>query len=169
MDEIETEVIHEQRRTNEHHDQSEPEMVIHEERAAGFWIRFAAYIIDIVVIGSINAILLSPLLFVNDGYPIEVSLWTVNGIVSAIVYYVYFLLMTKFYQQTLGKMILGLKVIGESGESMTWGDLFFREIIGRIIHNVFFILKLLYLTVAFTNKKQGIHDMIANTKVVRIS
>lgn len=139
-----------------------------EEKPAGFWLRLVAYIIDVIIIGSINGILLSPLLFVNEGTPIEISFWTLNGIISIIVYYAYFLILTKTFQQTLGKMIVGIKVVGEENENLTWADLFFREVVGRIIHNVFFILKLLYLTIVFTNKKQGIHDMIANTRVVHI-
>lgn len=141
---------------------------IEEERLAGFWIRFAAYIIDAILISSISGIILSPLMLVNDGYPIEISAWTLNGIIATLIYYVYYLLMTKFFQQTLGKMIVGIKVISTANRPLTWQDAFFRETIGRIIHNAFFILKLLYLMVAFTNNKQGIHDMIGNTKVVYI-
>lgn len=140
-----------------------------EEEAAGFWPRFIAYVIDVIIIGSINSIILSPLLFVNDGLPIEISFWTLNGIIATVVYYVYFSVMTKYFQQTLGKMIIGLKVVSDTGKNLTWSDIFFREIVGRIIHNVFFILKLLYLTVAFSSKKQGIHDMIASTRVVHVS
>lgn len=141
---------------------------VEEERLAGFWIRFAAYIIDAILISCISGIILSPLMLVNDGYPIEVSAWTVNGIVATLIYYLYFFVMTKFFQQTLGKMIIGLKVVSTKDRPLTWQDVFFRETIGRIIHNAFMILKLLYVIVAFTKNKQGIHDMIGNTKVVYI-
>lgn len=137
-------------------------------RYAGFWMRFWAYMIDVIIVASINGILLSPLLFVNDGYPIEISFWTLNGILSAIVYYVYFLIMTKIFSQTLGKMILGLKVVGENDQPLQWSDLFFREVIGRFLHNVFLVLKLLYLVVAFSKDKQGIHDMLGNTRVIHV-
>lgn len=139
-----------------------------EERVAGFWIRFAAYIIDAILISSISGLVLSPLMLVNDGFPIEVSAWTVNGIIATLIYYIYFLVMTKLFQQTLGKMIIGIKVVSIDNRALTWQDVFFRETIGRIIYNAFWILKLLYLTVAFTKNKQGIHDMIGNTKVVYI-
>lgn len=139
-----------------------------EERVAGFWIRFVAYIIDAILISSISGLVLSPLMLVNDGFPIEVSAWTVNGIIATLIYYIYFLVMTKLFQQTLGKMIIGIKVVSIDNRALTWQDVFFRETIGRIIYNAFWILKLLYLTVAFTKNKQGIHDMIGNTKVVYI-
>mgnify|MGYP001274322047 CR=1 FL=1 len=135
---------------------------------AGFWMRFWAYIIDVIVVFSINGIVLSPLLFVNDGAPIEISYWTLNGILAGVIYYAYFLVMTKIFGQTIGKMILGLKVIRENDEPLTWLDLIFREVVGRFLHNVFMILKLLYLVVAFSNEKQGVHDMIGNTRVIHV-
>lgn len=140
-----------------------------EYKYAGFWMRFWAYLIDVIVVFSVNGILLSPLSFVNGGFPVEISFWTLNGILAGVVYYIYFLLMTKFFGQTIGKMILGLKVIRENSDPLTWTDLIFREVIGRFLHNVLAILKLLYLVVAFSNEKQGIHDMIGNTRVVHVS
>lgn len=147
----------------------EPSPQENEYRYAGFWMRYWAYLIDVIIIFSINGILLSPLLFINEGFPLEIGFWTVNGILAGIIYYVYFLLMTKFWGQTVGKMILGIKVISENEETpLLWSDLIFREVIGRFIQNVIFILKLLYLVIAFSPKKQGIHDMIGNTKVIHV-
>ncbi|WP_324777878.1 RDD family protein [Virgibacillus senegalensis] len=85
---------------------------------------------------------------------------------GSIVFYVYFLLMTKFFGQTLGKMLFGLRVIREDDGSLTWSDLLFREVVGRFIHRVLFLTPLLYVVVAFTNQKQGLHDMFASTRVV---
>ncbi len=135
---------------------------------AGFWMRFWAYILDLIIIFSINGIVLIPFSFINDGKPIDIGFWTVSGIISTIVYFLYFLCMTKFFQQTLGKMIFGLKVIKEDHSSLKWNDLFFREVIGRFIHNVFKIFVFLYLFVAFTQQKVGIHDMIGNTRVIHL-
>lgn len=135
---------------------------------AGFWMRYWAYLIDVVIVFSVNGILLSPLMFLNEGLPIDIGFWTLNGILSGVVYYIYFLLTTKFFQQTVGKMILGLKVIKENEDTLLWSDLLFREVIGRFIYNVIFILKLLYLVIAFSPEKKGIHDMIGNTRVVHV-
>ncbi|MFU0790527.1 RDD family protein [Virgibacillus proomii] len=135
-------------------------------RYAGFWMRFWAYIMDLIVVASINGILLTPFKFINDGEVIEMGFWTLTGIIASIMFYLYFLLMTKKFGQTLGKMIMGIKVIREDGEKLTWNDLLFREVIGRFIHRVFSFLAVLYIVVAFTKEKQGIHDMIGNTRVV---
>lgn len=139
-----------------------------EQKRAGFWLRFVAYIIDVIIISSINGIIISPILFMNSGEPIEISFWTLNGILALVVYYLYFAVMTKLFQQTLGKMIFGIKVIQQENQTLTWTDIFYREVVGRILHNVFFFLKLMYLVVAFTDEKQGIHDMIGNTRVVYV-
>ncbi|KAB8127483.1 RDD family protein [Gracilibacillus oryzae] len=136
------------------------------KRYAGFWMRFWAYLADIIIVFSINGILLLPFQFINDGATIHVGYWTLNGILGALVFYLYFLFMTKYFHQTLGKMIFGLKVVREDSMPLGWSDLIFREVVGRFIHRVFPITLLLYLFVAFTRQKQGIHDMIGNTRVV---
>lgn len=148
--------------------QNDTDQVQSNRRYAGFWMRFWAYIVDTIVIFSVNGFLLSPLKFVNNGAMIHFGYWTVNGLIAAIIFYAYFLLMTKFFGQTLGKMIFGLKVVNEKDEPVKWSDLFFREIVGRFIYNVIWIMKLLYIVVAFTNEKQGIHDMIGKTRVIHV-
>ncbi|MEC5423806.1 RDD family protein [Virgibacillus sp. C22-A2] len=139
------------------------ERTIIPRRYAGFWMRFWAYSADLLIIYSINGILLSPLKFINNA---EIGFWTVTGIVSVLTFYVYFLLMTKFFGQTVGKMIFGLRVIREDAAALKWSDLFFREVIGRILHRVFFFAFLLYVVVAFSPEKKGVHDRIGNTRVV---
>lgn len=138
----------------------------HERRPAGFWMRFWAYTVDLIIVSCINGILLIPFKFINDGAQIDVGFWTVTGILSTIVLYLYFVLMTKFYGQTLGKMIFGLKVVRKDFEPLKWDDLLFREVIGRFLYRVIGILTLLYIVVAFDPKKQGIHDMIGDTFVI---
>ncbi|WP_163538693.1 RDD family protein [Gracilibacillus sp. YIM 98692] len=137
-----------------------------DRRYAGFWMRFWAYLADLIIVFSINGILLIPFHFINDGARMDIGFWTVTGILSSIVLYLYFLFMTKWFNQTLGKMIFGLKVIRQDAEPLKWSDLLFREVIGRFIHRVFFITVFLYIVIAFTEQKQGIHDMIGNTRVV---
>src|SRR5699024_7998051 len=70
------------------------------------------------------------------------------AVISGLVYYSYFLIMTKLLGQTLGKLIFNLKVIPKNNENLSWLDLFFSEVIGRFIYNTIFIMKLVYLVVA---------------------
>lgn len=135
---------------------------------AGFWMRFWAYIVDVIVVFSLKGLLLSPLKFMNSGEAIQIGYWTVNGLIAALIFFAYFLFMTKLFEQTLGKMIFGLKVINKNNHPLKWSDLLFREVVGRFIYNVIGIMKVLYLVVAFTDEKQGIHDMIGNTRVIHV-
>ncbi|WP_226035230.1 RDD family protein [Aquibacillus saliphilus] len=137
-----------------------------DRRYAGFWMRFWAYLADLIIVFSINGILFIPFKFINDGVSMDIGFWTVTGILGSAFFYLYFLLMTKSFNQTLGKMIFGLKVIREDAAPLQWSDLLFREVVGRFIQRVFFITGVLYIVVAFTAQKQGIHDMIGSTRVV---
>ncbi|MBM7571922.1 RDD family protein [Aquibacillus albus] len=135
-------------------------------RYAGFWMRFWAYLADLIIVFSINGILLIPFRFINDGASLDIGFWTVTGILGSIMFYLYFLFMTKAFNQTLGKMIFGLKVIREDAKPLQWSDLLFREVVGRFIHRAFFITVFLYIVVGFTAEKQGVHDIIGSTRVV---
>lgn len=138
------------------------------DRFAGFWMRFWAFLADLLIIFSINGILLSPLRMINDGMDIYISIWTLHGIMGAIVFYLYFLVLTKKLGQTMGKMIFGLRVIRADHQPLQWSDLIFREVITRFIYKTFFFLNLLYLIVAFNKEKKGFHDMVGNTRVVHV-
>lgn len=133
---------------------------------AGFWMRFWAYTVDLIIVFCINGIVLTPFKFINNGLEWTVGYWTVAGIVSVVVLYLYFLLMTKYYEQTLGKMIFGLKVVRKDFQPLGWNDLIFREIVGRFFYRVLTITGILYIIVAFDDRKRGIHDMIADTRVI---
>lgn len=132
---------------------------------AGFWMRFWAYLLDLIVIFSINGIITKPLLRIL-GVDIPGSGWiTPYMIASAFVFYGYFVLMTKWKGQTLGKMVFGLRVISinEPNENLSWSTVLFREWIGRFISAT---LLFLYLFVAVLPKKQGIHDLFVDTTVI---
>ncbi|MGL6145837.1 MAG: RDD family protein, partial [Macrococcoides caseolyticum] len=80
---------------------------------AGFGIRFVAFIIDLIVIGSIKNIVLNPFdasYGLSDIY-IMTPLFSVYNVLSALIYFGYFILLTYFFNATLGKMILKLKVV----------------------------------------------------------
>ncbi|WP_077216182.1 RDD family protein [Bacillus kwashiorkori] len=130
---------------------------------AGFWMRFWAYLVDIILIAAITGMIITPLFRYFDWPMNEISLFSPYTLATAAVFYLYFILMTKFFQQTLGKMIFGLKVIPLKEKSLTWGTVIFREWIGRYISVT---VKILYFLVIFLPKKQGLHDIFADTAVI---
>jgi hypothetical protein len=66
--------------------------------------------------------------------------------------------------QTPGKMALGIKVIGTDGAPVGWGKALLRYV-GYIISGL--VLALGFIWIAFDSKRQGWHDKIAKTYVVR--
>ncbi|RWR07753.1 RDD family protein [Siminovitchia fortis] len=129
----------------------------------GFWMRFWAYLLDLAVIAAVGGIIVKPLFRALDLQLSASGIFTHVNIASALVFYLYFVLMTKFFGQTLGKMVFGLKVIPLNDERLSWSTVIFREWIGRYISATIWIL---YVIAAFTPKKQALHDMFADTAVI---
>jgi len=132
-------------------------------RFAGFWMRFWAYLLDLIVIGSIDRLIVNPIFRLLNIPLMEYHMFAPISIVTAITFYAYFVLMTRFFNQTLGKMVFGLKVVDLEGKPLTWGTVIFREWIGRFISATLLVG---YIIVAFLPKKQGLHDLFADTTVV---
>lgn len=157
---------------NKEEDPLHNEAEVHEQkvivppRYAGFWMRFWAYLLDLLVVGSIDRIIINPLFRAFDVPLHEVSMFAPITIATAITFYAYFVLMTKFLGQTLGKMVFGLKVIDLEGKPLSWGTVIFREWIGRFISVTILIG---YLIVAFLPKKQGLHDLFTDTSVIHVN
>ncbi|PPA71792.1 hypothetical protein C4B60_06185 [Jeotgalibacillus proteolyticus] len=132
-------------------------------------MRVWAYLFDVIVIAAINNVLIRPFFSLIG---IESSGFiSPLGIATSITFFAYFVLMTKFFQQTLGKMVFGLKVVSLGNAQLSWSAVIFRELIGRYLHTgisifSFPVLIFLYAIVGFTPKKQGIHDFIADTSVI---
>lgn len=144
-------------------DKQYEEVMFYERKPAGFWIRFWAYLIDLLVISGVTSILLKPI-FALIGLSVDSTNWYAPfAILSALLFYTYFVFMTKFFSQTVGKMIFAIKVVSLKKDSLDWGTLLFREWIGRLISVT--ILPL-YFIVGFTPLKQGVHDFFADTTVV---
>lgn len=139
------------------------EVMFYERKPAGFWVRFWAYVIDLLIISAATSILLKPV-FALLGIDTATDAWYAPfAVLSAVLFYSYFVLLTKFFSQTVGKMIFGIRVVPLKKDSLDWGTLIFREWIGRFISVT--ILPL-YFIVGFTSLKQGVHDFFADTTVV---
>lgn len=134
-------------------------------RYAGFWMRFWAYLLDLIVVGSLERLIIKPLFRILEIPLVEFNMFAPISIASAIIFYLYFVLMTKYFNQTLGKMVFGIKVIDLKNDKLSWGTILFREWIGRFISATVVIG---YVIVAFLPKKQGLHDLFTDTSVVHV-
>jgi uncharacterized RDD family membrane protein YckC len=148
---------------------------------AGFWKRFAAYLIDSIVVGMVAMIVILPFIVVMGlGIAMtaisEDSEQIIPAVISAVVGYffiimlavvgqwLYFALMeSSKHQGTLGKMALSIKVTDLAGNRLSFGRAtgrYFAKIISGLTMGIG------YLIAAFTEKKQALHDMIAGCLVV---
>lgn len=132
---------------------------------AGFWTRFWAYIIDLLIVSAISGIIIKPIFRVIDALISNPPflLFSPYKIIVLVLFLAYFSIMTKFFSQTIGKMIIGIKVVQKDGGKLTWGTILFREGIGRFLSK---LLTLPYLLVIFMPKKEALHDIFADTIVV---
>ena len=133
-------------------------------KTAGFWMRFWAFALDFLVISAIVGISVRPLFALMDWSVSDSAWYAPFTIVSGLIFYAYFVLMTKLFKQTVGKMVFGMKVQKENGEALDWMTVLFREGVGRFINGT--MLYLPYLIVAFAPNNKSIADYFADTIVV---
>lgn len=143
---------------------------------AGFWRRVGAYLIDAILLGIVTSILGSVLGMpmgaaamsaVMSGDPAAIAAAQSSGnlgnLISIIIGVAYFAGMeSSSHQATLGKKALGMVVTDLAGNRLSLGRAvgrYFAKFVSAIILGIGFIM------VAFTEKKQGLHDMIAGTLV----
>ena len=141
----------------------------------GFWQRFVALLIDLIILYIFTIILflagnlIAPLhcgfTYLTDTpstfmYTIFFPCYGMAVLLNA-TYFIYFHGVTG---QTPGKKLLGLRVARTDGEPMTFGIAFLRWV-GYIISKLPFFLG--FIWVAFDGRKQGWHDKIAGTYVIK--
>ena len=131
-----------------------------EPQFAGFWIRFLAIFIDFLVIGFA----LGPFRGVarnTDSW----FVWTIFFVLYAGIGFAYLIIMTGRFGQTLGKMALQLKVVKQDFTPVDYTSAAVREIsmiLSALICYIGFIMA------GFTDRKRALHDMIADTCVLKI-
>jgi uncharacterized RDD family membrane protein YckC len=126
---------------------------------AGFWRRVAAALIDGILVGVVSGIVTAIAGGISDNAGVIAQLLLV---VAAYAYYAG--MESSAYQATVGKIALGIQVTDLNGNRIS-----FLRALGRNLAEILSALILLigYIMVAFTEKKQGLHDMIAGTLVVK--
>ena|SRR3989344_6723183 len=136
---------------------------------AGFWIRLAAKLIDLFILALLLALPFYLLNFLATGSPIPKELPTFVYIyiflwfIIFILYDIYFI---KKYNATPGKMIMRIKVVKADNSSVTWATSIVRWIIYKL-GSGWWVLFLGVLWIIWDEKKQGWHDKVANTYVIR--
>lgn len=154
---------------------------------AGFWLRLAAYLVDSVILSIAGLIIAIPAIgaivwfaigfehindpqdFLADDNLLKVGV--IIGIIillslfSMVITWLYYALMeSSSYGGTIGKIAVGIKVTTPEGDRVTFGRATGRYF-AKIITN--FTLLIGYIMIGFTEKKQALHDMMANCIVIK--
>lgn len=114
---------------------------------AGFWVRLAAFQIDVALFSIIAITLQSPTL----------------KLLTAISFFLYTTFFTSLYGATLGKKLFKIKV-SKNNNNPSLPTTITREILGKGISYLIFGIG--FFWIAFDKEKQGIHDKIASTHVI---
>ncbi|SRR6266851_317936 len=125
---------------------------------AGFWIRVLAFIIDSIILYVVNLIV---------GVVLNPSTTGRSGIQTllGIIYFTYFWSASSLWPgQTVGDKLLNLRVIKTDGTDLTIVQAFIRYV-GLVIS--FIVIFIGVIWVAFDPNKQGWHDKIAGTYVIK--
>jgi uncharacterized RDD family membrane protein YckC len=110
---------------------------------AGFWIRILAIFIDCILVGIVTRM--------HDLFPLVLA--------------AYCMVLWKLRGATIGDIILGLKVVRTDGAPIDWVTALVRAL--ACFFSVV-VVGLGFIWIAFDREKQGWHDKIAGTIVVRV-
>jgi len=135
---------------------------------AGFWIRFGAYVLDVLIllavnvfIGMIAGLTMSQAVGVKPTGAILFQL-ILTGINLAIGV-TYEVFMIGRFGATLGKMACKIQVVTAEGQRVSYG-----RALGRYFAKMLsgLICAIGYIIAAFDEEKRALHDHICNTRVV---
>lgn len=139
----------------------------HEQVAwAGFWIRLLAHLVDSIILLIVLAPLSLILPQVAAGASLAEAIFNANTLVSMVLSAILVIFCWRKWQATPGKMLGRIIIV----DAETGGQPTMRQHIVRYVGYIASFLTLLlgYLWVAFDKRKQGLHDKLAGTLVVRI-
>lgn len=143
---------------------------------AGFWLRFVALIVDEVIIGAVVftisfvlGVAISMLMAMGQNSPavqsVAMGLYGVIYAISFVGRWLYFSLQeSSRYQATLGKRATRIYVTDRQGNRIGFGRATGRYF-GKIISFLIFCIG--FMMAGWTARKQALHDMMADTLVVR--
>jgi uncharacterized RDD family membrane protein YckC len=132
---------------------------------AGFWLRLGASLLDITFLFLLIFFLYS---VVDDYfYDIYSSYFSIFAalVISLLIKVSYFVSFWVWRGQTPGKMITGIKIIRTDSSPLDWTHALLRYA-GYVISALALFLG--FICIAFDAKKQGWHDKMADTYVVKL-
>lgn len=144
---------------------------LHLKDKAGFWLRAVAALIDILLVSLAQTVLGALLSWaaksaLGPGPETTHLLFLTLGLFNLALWQTYKVFFVGYCGQTPGKMALRLQVVHSHGDALGFGRAFVREVIGKFISGLLFGLG--FVIVAFDRNKQGFHDRLAATVVIKL-
>lgn len=130
---------------------------------AGFWVRFAAYALDSIILAFAGFVIVVCLGLLLSAVGMGKQAWNLASLAGNFAGVAYFIAATALYGQTLGKRICGLKVVMKDGSPVTWGGSALRYV-GYIVNML--TLGLGFVWIGISRESRGLHDIIGGTQVV---
>ena len=127
---------------------------------AGFWIRTLAFLLDAIIISVISYFLFGDAVVKMQSGSVNVNFTDWYNLIP----FLYTIIFWTYMSATPGKWICGLKIIQSDGTKLSIKKALLRYI-SYLISGFVFMAG--FFTIAFSSKKQGWHDMIAKTYVVK--
>jgi uncharacterized RDD family membrane protein YckC len=151
---------------------------------AGFWLRFAAFVIDTIILGVAGQVvgsLVQATVFPDSLRKLSelrehpesadpaafaflfqmMGIMLVVGLAIGIAYDVFFL---RRYAATPGKLAVGVRIERADGSPLSTGRIIGRYF-GRSLSGL--VMCVGYLIAAFDEQKRALHDFICDTRVVK--
>jgi len=133
---------------------------------AGFCIRLGAAVIDGVIFLLILVILRYDVFFKFIALMLPPAAFiTIAVLIPWVIHVAYFVSLWAWRGQTPGMMITGIKIIRTDSSPLTWQYALLRYL-GCLASSI--ILFIGFIWIAFDSRKQGLHDKIADTYVVKL-
>jgi uncharacterized RDD family membrane protein YckC len=125
-------------------------------------IRAGATIIDIVIFWALSFVVA---IATGETSGAGFSMGTLGSCLVGIIGIAYYVVMETMYGGTVGKLVLGLKVVKEDGSALDWQTSIIRTLL-RIIDGLFFyLIGAILVWTSPTNQRLG--DKVAKTFVVK--
>ena len=142
-------------------------MEIPAPRPAGFWTRFVAFGIDALVIMAAQ-VLLRFMAARRWGADLEGTPTLQGGVVFFTVVFavLYPTVLHALAGQTVGKLIVGVRVVATDGELLPAGAALLRAIVHWL--SLLFLLGLGHVVGGLRKDKRALHDLLAGSRVDRL-
>lgn len=137
---------------------------------AGFFVRLAAYLVDLFIVGFGLLLVKIPMWGIFVGFSSDIISrdfifsYSFMDVVCYLLSAAYFSLMTYTSGSTIGKKLFHLKVISSEERELTLFEVVFRETVGRFLSS--FILNAGYIILVADKEKRGLHDRLSDTLVI---